>query len=60
MAAKDMLALAQTLQATALAGSSYGLVRKKKKKVSDFIGVATTNMIGSSMIKAQADITGGM
>ena len=60
MGYKELLGLSQDLQAAALVGDGYSLVKKKKKKASDFLGVATRNIAGTSLIKAQADITGGM
>ncbi len=60
MGYKELLEASQDLQAAALVGDSFNLVKKKKKKTSDFLGTATRNVIGTSLIKAQADITGGM
>ena len=60
MVLKELLGVSQSLQAVALVGDSYSLIKKKKKKVSDFLGVGTTNIVGTSLIKAQADIAGEM
>ena len=60
MGAKEILQTAQAFQAAALVGDSYALVRKKKKRARDFLGTATRNIVGTSLIKAEADITGGM
>lgn len=60
MSYKALLGVSQDLQAAALVGDAYSLVKKKKKKAGDFLGVGTRNIVGSSLIKAQADITGGM
>jgi ribosomal protein S2 len=60
MTYKDILVASQALQSAALVGDAYALVRKKKKTTSDFLGVGTRNIVGTSLIKAQADITGGM
>ncbi len=60
MSLKELLEASQALQATALVGTNYGLIKKKKKKVSDFLGVGVTNIVGTSLIKEQADITAGM
>jgi len=60
MGYKEILGVAQTMQSAALVGDAYALVRKKKKTTGDFLGVGTRNIVGTSLIKAQADIVGGM
>ena len=60
MGIKDILAVAQTAQSAALVNDSLDLVRRKKKKSRHFLETATRNLVGTSLIKAQADISGGM
>lgn len=48
-----------TLQSLALAGHTYKLVKKKKKKASDFIETGATTMIGAAMIKEQSKFLEG-
>jgi hypothetical protein len=54
MATEAILRIVPTLQAVALAGHSYKLAKKKKKKVGDFISYGTTAIVGSALIKEQA------
>lgn len=51
-----MLKLARDLQGVALVSENLRVVKKKKKKAKDLIGLAGTNIVGSSLIKAQAEI----
>ena len=52
MSYKDIIKLAPTLQAAALAGYNAGKLKKKKKKMKDFIDMGTTNAVGTAMIQA--------
>ena len=60
MGYKELLEASQTFESVALVGDSLSLARKKKKKAKHFLGTATRNIVGTSLIKAQADITGGL
>lgn len=59
-AAKEILRLAPTMQSAALLGYNMKMMKKKKKKVGDFVGMGMTNIVGVEMIKAQSDIIEGM
>jgi len=49
-----LLHLAQTGQSLALAGHSFKLANKKKKKLKDFVSVGVTNIVGIPLIQSQA------
>lgn len=55
MTYKDILNVSNTLMAAGLAGDNYKLVKKKKKKLKDYIGQGTKNIVGTSLIKANAE-----
>lgn len=57
MGTKELLGLSQDMQALALVGNNYSFAKKKKKKVGDFLGVGVSNIVGTQLIKEQADIT---
>jgi len=52
---KPILRLAPMLQAAALVGNSMKLLKKKKKRAKDFLGVAATGIVGTALIKEQSD-----
>ncbi len=58
-ATSDLLGLARTAQAAALLGENVKLAKKKDKSVKDFLKVGTENIIGTNLIKIQADIAAG-
>ena len=60
MVYKEILNLVPVMQSTALLGENMILLKKKKKKSKDFIETGMTNIFGTAMIKAQADMIGGM
>ena len=57
---KKILELATTMQSVALLGENVKLAKKKKVQVKDMVGVGIKNIIGTSLIKEQANIIGGM
>lgn len=56
MGYENILKVVPTLQATALAEHNLAFLKKKKKKVKDFVGVGVTNMVGTSLIQSTADM----
>lgn len=58
IANKKILELATALQSTALVGENIKVLKKKKKESKDFIGMGVKNIIGTQLIKEQADIMG--
>lgn len=56
----DLLRVGQTMQAAALLGQNYKLTKKKKVGVKDFLETGTTNILGTELIKAQAQLTAGL
>ena len=57
---KPILRTAVIAQAAALAGRNLALLRKKKKKARHFLGAAAGTIVGTSLIKSQADFIEGM
>ena len=54
MSYQDVLRIVPTLQATALVGRNYKLVKKKRKRAKDFISAGTDTMVGSTLIAENA------
>ena len=52
--------LIPTLQAAALAGENLKVVKKKKKKTGDMVGMGAKNIVGTNLIKINADLIGGL
>jgi hypothetical protein len=50
----EILKTIPVMQSTALAGTAYGLVKRKKKK---FVGTATNLIVGTSLMKETAYLT---
>jgi hypothetical protein len=57
---KKLLELTTTMQSAALLGDNMNFYNKKKKKSNDFVKQGVKNIFGVSLIKAQADIIGGL
>lgn len=55
----EILRLTNTLMAAGLVGENYRVVRKKKKKMRDIIGLGGKNIVGSALIKSNAEFLGG-
>lgn len=51
----DLLKTIPTFSSLALLTENYNFVKKRKKKVSDFVKAGSTNIVGSALIKAQAE-----
>lgn len=60
MAYKAIMNIIPTLQATALASKNIGVIKKKKKKSKDLVKLGVTNIIGTSLIKTQAQLIGSL
>lgn len=60
MSYKAIAKLIPTLQAAALAGENLKVVKKKKIKTKDMIGMGTKNIVGISLIKINADLIGDL
>jgi len=52
--------LIPTIQSVALVSHNLKVLKKKKKKAKDMIELGVTNIVGVSLIKANADIIAGM
>lgn len=57
---KPILGIGLAGQSMALANQNLKLVKKKKIKPKDLIKAGTTNIVGVNLIKAQAEIIGGL
>lgn len=53
-AAGDIVKLVPTLQSVGLVGHNVAYVKKKQKKTKDIVKLGTDNIIGTSLIKANA------
>ena len=59
-ATSDILRAGTAAQALGLLSHNVAYARKRKKKAKDFIGLAGTNIVGSSLLQAQSEILGGL
>ncbi len=55
-----LLNLANDVQAIGLVGGNIQYLKKKKKKSSDLIGLGATNLIGTSLIRSNAQLIGSL
>ena len=60
MTTKDIMNLIPTIQSVALVNENLKFIKKKKKKTKDYLGNFGTNIIGTSLIKSQADFIAGI
>ena len=60
MTVKDIANLIPTIQAAGLVGHNLKAVSKKKTTTKDMIGLGVGNIVGTSLIKVNADIIGSM
>jgi len=59
-AISSILTVGRMAQATALLGHNISLAKKKNKTAKDFIGVATTNLVGIPLLTTQAQLASGL
>ena len=59
-ATKDILNVSQSMQALAIAGDSIKFANKKKKSTGDFLKQGTKTLVGTSLLKANAEFLGGI
>jgi hypothetical protein len=59
-ATKDILNLANTIQAANLVGQNLKQSKKKKQSAGDIVGLGMKNVVGTSFIKINADLIGGL
>ena len=57
---KAIASLIPTIQAASLAGHNLKVATKKDKTATDFLKLGATNVVGVSIIKAEAGIIGGL
>ena len=58
MTYQDIAKLIPTIQAAGLVGHNLKAVSKKKKTTKDMLDLGMTNVIGTSMLKINADLIG--
>ena len=58
MPTKTLMNLIPTIQSASLVSHNLKVVNKKKKTTKDMIGLGMTNIIGTSLIKAEANLIG--
>ena len=49
-----------TIQAAGLVGHNVKYIKKKDLDATDFVKLGTTNVVGTSMIKVNADLIAGL
>jgi hypothetical protein len=54
----DLLRIGNTMMAVNLVGANLKAVKKKKKTTKDIVDLGVSNLVGSSLIKANADFIG--
>ena len=60
MTAKNIAGLIPTMQSIALVSENVRVAKKKKVSTKDMVGLGMTNIVGTSMIKINADLIAGM
>jgi len=58
MSYKDIANLIPTMQSVALVSHNLKAVKKKKTTAKDMVDLGVTNIVGTSMIKINADLIG--
>lgn len=57
---KNILRLANAVQALNLAGANIKKAKKKKKNLKDIVELGTTNVVGTSMVRINANLIGSL
>jgi len=60
MSYKNIMNLIPTIQSASLVGHNIKKLEKKEIKTKDIIDLGVTNIVGTSLIKAEADLIGGL
>ena len=60
MSYKTIANLIPTIQAAQLANENVKTIKKKKTSTKDILGLGMKNIIGTSLIKAEADLIAGL
>ena len=60
MTYQSIAGLIPTMQGVALVSHNVGVAKKKKITTGDMISLGVTNIVGTSLIKSQADIIAGL
>ena len=57
---KDLLNLANTVNAASIVKSNYNLAKKKKPTTKDFMDTSAANFIGIGFLQANSKLIGGL
>lgn len=60
MTAKEILKIVPILQSTQLLGENIKFMKMKKKKSGDFVKTGIKNIVGTELIKTQANVIEGL
>jgi len=60
MSYKTIAGLIPTMQSAALVSHNLKVVKKKKTTAKDMVDLGVTNVVGTSMIKINADLIAGL
>jgi len=60
MSYKNIMNLIPTIQSASLVGHNLKTLDKKKMKTKDIVNLGVTNIVGVSLIKAEADLIGDL
>jgi hypothetical protein len=60
MTTKDIMNIIPTIQSVGLVNENLKFLKKKKKKTKDYVYNFGTNIVGTSLIKSQADFIAGI
>ena len=60
MTYQSIAGLIPTMQSVALVSHNVAVAKKKKITTGDMISLGVTNIVGTSLIKSQADIIAGL
>jgi len=57
---RAIMRLIPPVQAASLAAHNIEFVKKKDKDVGDFVKLGTTNIVGTELIRVEANLIGGL
>jgi len=60
MTYKDIANLIPTIQSVSLVSENLKMLDKKKTSTKDIVGLGIKNIVGTSLIKVNADLIGGL
>jgi len=60
MASKQIMSLIPTVQAAVLVGENVKVVKKKKVKTKELVGLGAKNIVGIELIKLESGLIAGL